>query len=113
MGAHNVYRLIVHATGEVWIRAYPTAENRSRDSVEVGWVVQDFPSADALEQILPRTGQTVDRSRRHAWRWQGNRVLADPAVPDPPNPKQPLLDEITAATTVAALKTALLKVVKG
>ena len=112
MGAHNVYRLIEHPAGEVWIRVYPTAELRAQDAIEPQWIIRDFESSDGLEAVLPRVGNAVDRSKRYAWRWQGGRVIADPAIPDPPHPRQPLLDEIQAATTIAALRAAVLKIVK-
>ena len=105
MGAHNVYRVIEQPSGEVWIRAYPDREQRTHDSTPG----QDFDSADLLEQVLPRIGTVVDRSHRHAWRWQVNRVIADPAIPDPSHPRQALVNEVTAATTIAALKAAVLK----
>lgn len=105
MGAHNVYRVIAQPSGDLWIRVYPTVESRSAD----GTIGQDFDSADALEQMLPKLAGRVDRSKRHAWRWQGNRVIVDPTVPDPPKPRQPLIDEVNAATTIAALKAAILK----
>ena len=112
MGAHNVYRVIVHASGDIWIRTYPTAEERAVDSVQFGWITRDFDSADALEQILPMKANRVDRTKRHAWRWQGNRVVADASIPDPPLPRQALVDEATAATTVAQLKAVVLKLIR-
>ena len=112
MGFHNVYRMIEQPSGDIWIRAYPSEERRAADPIQPGWITRDYDSADALEQVLPRVGNTVDRSRRGAWRWQGGRVISDPAVPDPPHPKQALLDEVGAATTIAALRAAILKLIR-
>ena len=100
----NLYRIIVHPTNDIWVRAYPDAESRTRDRVAPAWVIHDFDSEAEVKLVLP-----PDRSRRHAWRWVGTRVIADPAVPDPPKPRQALIDEVQAATTIAALKAAVLK----
>ena len=108
MGAHNVYRLLRTPSGDIAIRVYPTSNERMNDHDANMIVLQECDSAEALQNILP-----PDRSKRFAWRWQGNRVIIDPTVPGPLHPQQSLLDEIAAATTVAALKTALLKMVKG
>ena len=55
----------------------------------------------------------ADRSKRHAWRLNAGTVIADLTVPDPPHPKQALLDEIASATTIVALRAVLTKVVQG
>ena len=60
--------------------------------------------------IMEETDLPVSRARRHAWRLQGNRIVDDPTVPDVPDLRQALRDEVASATTIAALKAALLKV---
>jgi anti-sigma factor ChrR (cupin superfamily) len=62
--------------------------------------------------VVDETMIPTDRTRRHAWRVQGGQVVDDLTVPDPPDPKQAWRDEIAAATTLAALKAAILKVVR-
>ena len=63
------------------------------------WPFLDLPFADV----------PTNRTQRDKWRLQGNQVRVDPTVPDRPHPRQALLDEIEAATTVAALKVAVKK----
>lgn len=46
----------------------------------------------------------LSRAQRHKWRIQGQTAAIDPTVPDPPHPKQALLDQVDAATTIAGLK---------
>ncbi len=67
-----------------------------------------LPFSDVEVNILP-----TDRSKRYAWRRQGNAVVVDPTVQPPPHPRQTLLDEIEAATSIAELKASLLKVIRG
>ena len=52
-----------------------------------------------------------DKRERHKWRIQGGKVRVDLTVPDPPHPRQALLDQVDAATTVAQLKAILRTVV--
>ena len=60
--------------------------------------------------ILEEADLPASRARRHAWRLRNGRIVEDPTVPDPPDPKQALREEIASATTIAALKAVLLKV---
>ena len=73
--------------------------------------VAELAFVDLDDSQLP-----ADRSNRHKWRLKKvagqDRVEVDLAAPDPPDPRQPLLDQINAANTVGELKAALLKVVK-
>ena len=50
------------------------------------------------------------RSQRHKWRHQGGRIVVESSIPDLPDPRQALRDEVASATTIAALKAVLLKV---
>ena len=49
----------------------------------------------------------------HRWRIRNGKVVDDPTVPDPPHPRQDVLDQIDAATTIAQLKAVVRKVVTG
>ena len=60
--------------------------------------------------LLDDTTLPPSRTRRHAWRLSNGRVVEDPTIPNPSSLKQALREEVEAATTVAALKAALLKV---
>src|SRR3990167_8553899 len=60
--------------------------------------------------IMDDSTLPTDRARRHAWRVRNGQVVDDPAIPDRPAANQALRDEVQAATTLAALKAALLKV---
>lgn len=53
--------------------------------------------------LPPRTG-------RHRWRHENGRVVEDLTIPALSDPQQALRDEVASATTIAALKAALLKV---
>ena len=53
--------------------------------------------------LPPRTG-------RHRWRHENGRVMEDLTIPALVDPRQALRDEVASATTIAALKAALLKV---
>jgi len=67
-----------------------------------------LPFVDLDSTILP-----ADRSQRHRWRIQGGRVQIDLTVPDPPHPRQALLNQIAAATTVDQLKIVLQTLVRA
>ena len=73
-------------------------------TLPVGTTFEDF-SNDAYEALVPRTAPIGH------WRRQGNAIIVDPP-PAPPHPRQPVLDEITAATTLDALKAAVLKALR-
>lgn len=75
----------------------------TRDSSLAG-----LPFIDVEEASL----HALDRSLRHKWRTVGQAVVVDPTVPNLPHPKQALLDEIDAATTMDALKAAVKKVIR-
>lgn len=47
------------------------------------------------------------KTQRFRWRWNGRAVIEDPAVPDPPTPRQGLLTAIQNAGSLAALKSVL------
>ena len=56
---------------------------------------------DVDEAQLPSS-----RMKRHAWRVNPARtaLIVDPGVPDPPHPRQALLDALDQATTIDQLK---------
>ncbi len=54
------------------------------------------------EPVLPRK-----RSQRDKWRIKQGVIVEDLTIPDPPHPKQALLDAIDAATTLAQLRAAV------
>lgn len=65
--------------------------------------------ASGVPTLVTEVNMPPTRIQRDKWRLQGNQVRVDPTVPDRPHPRQALLDEIEAATTVAALKVAVKK----
>lgn len=66
------------------------------------------PALVALPFIDTDTSNVpTDRAQRHKWRIAGGQLIVDLAVPNPPHPKQALLDEIDAANSVAQLRAAL------
>ena len=67
--------------------------------------------SDATATVVTTANIPVDRSQRHKWRLQGQRCVVDPTVPNPPHPKQGLLDAIDNATTLAGLKAAVRQMV--
>jgi len=58
------------------------------------------------EPELPRK-----RSQREKWRIRGGAIVVDPTVPDPPHPKQALLDAIQRAQSLDDLKALMAQVV--
>jgi len=60
-----------------------------------------------FDPVLPRK-----RSQREKWRIRGGQVVIDPTVPDPPHPKQALLDEIDGAQSLEEVKALLKRVVQ-
>ena len=68
---------------------------------------EDFEDDEILAFLPP------DRSQRHKWRKHpsGRGVWIDPSVPDPPHPRQALLDEIDGANSLAELKRLMKKLV--
>jgi hypothetical protein len=62
---------------------------------------EDCHSEAELQAKIP-----ADRAARGKWRKNpaGAGVIVDVTVPDPPHPKQALLDAIDAAKTIAELK---------
>lgn len=69
--------------------------------------------AGGVPRLVTEANMPTDRAKRHAWRLQGNRVLVDATVPDPPHPKQALLDAIDGAATVSELKPLMKRLVTG
>ena len=69
--------------------------------------LQGLPFHDVNDSDLPA------RSKRYAWRVKGGKVVADAAVPIPPDRRQTLLDELDAAVTPAQIKAVLHKVIFG
>lgn len=65
--------------------------------------------ADAVPTLVTMANMPADRAKRHKWRLSGGRCVVDDTVPDPPHPKQALLDEIDAASNIAQLRTAMKK----
>ena len=61
-----------------------------------------LPYVDLDVAELPAT-------RRDAWRVRGGRVIVDDTVPVPISPRDQLKLDVQAATTVAALKAAMLR----
>ena len=60
------------------------------------------------DPILPQK-----RSQRDKWRITNGQIVVDATIPDPPNPRQALLDAIDQATTIAQLKVLLKQTVTG
>lgn len=77
-------------------------------TVEADPTLDGLPFSDIEVAALP-----TDRSKRYAWKRQGNAVIVDPSVLPPPHPKQKLLDDINKATTIDGLKTLMTKMVRG
>src|SRR3990167_1941715 len=46
----------------------------------------------------------ASRTQRGKWRVLASRVVVDLSVPDPPHPKQVLMDDVARANTLAELK---------
>lgn len=71
----------------------------------------DFPDVESARQALPPT-----KAQRHKWRWNvvAQQVEVDPTVPDPPHPRQAILDQIDAEASFTPAQRALLKrIVRG
>ena len=62
-----------------------------------------LPSVDVLDTVV----SALDRSKRHKWRVSGGALNVDNTVPDPPNPKQGLINAINAAGDINAIKAIL------
>ena len=77
-------------------------ESRILQAMPLGTTWQPWSDADEVG---------LSRKDRHKWRHQNGQVIVDQTIPDPPDPRQALKQEIAAATTVADLKTTLLKLV--
>lgn len=69
---------------------------------------QGLPSVDVQSDALP-----TDRKDRHKWRLLAGAVSVDATAPDLPNPRQAMLDAITAASSLADVKVLLARIVKG
>jgi len=69
--------------------------------------------ADATFTLVTTANTPAERANRHKWRLRNGRVEVDAAVPDPPNPKQALLDAIEGATNLAQLKAAVKNLVSA
>ena len=65
-----------------------------------------------IPTLVPTAQIPPDRLNRTKWRLQGTSVVPDLSIPDPPHPRQALINEIAAATTIADLKLLLRKVVE-
>ena len=65
--------------------------------------------SDAVPSLITTASLPADRTKRHKWRLSGGRCVVDDTVPDPPHPKQALLDEIDGASNIAQLRTAMKK----
>ncbi len=103
---------IVHPNEKYRNRGEPDVEFYSRvfnKAMSSDPALDGLPSEDIDSSDLP-----PDRSKRHKRRLNpANKVVVDPSVPDPPHPRQKLLDGIESATTVAQLKTFLLESITG
>ena len=64
------------------------------------------PASVLVEPALPD-------APRHQWRIQNGRIVVDVMAPAPVDPRAALRAEIQSATTVAALKAALLRLLDG
>ena len=67
-----------------------------------------LPFTDVNTSTLP-----VGRAQRAKWRLQAGQVVTNLALPDPPHPRQQLLDQLAFANTVPELKLLLDKVIRG
>ena len=58
----------------------------------------------ATPVLVKSADMPSDYTKRHKWRLQGSRCVVDDTVPDPPHPRQSLLDQINAAATLDDVK---------
>lgn len=90
---------------------------RTRHTTEAEWYAWAVTKGMPLDWIslgdIERAMLPQDRTNRHKWRMQAGRVQPDLTVPDPPHPKQGLLDQIDQATSVAQVKVLMAKLVRG
>lgn len=77
------------------------------DRAKAPWLATAVVAGDVDSATLP------SRSRRHAWRVKNGKVVDDPTIPEPPDPDRELAAAIQNATTLDALKAALLSSVKA
>ena len=70
----------------------------------------DCATEPELTALLPSS-----RADRTKWRKNpnGRGVIVDLTIPDPPHPRQALLDAIQGATTIAQLKALLIQTIRG
>ena len=69
--------------------------------------------AGLTPRLVTEASMPTNRTKRHRWRLAQGQVVDDVTVPDPPHPKQALLDQIDQAPTLIALKSILKQIVKG
>jgi len=95
------------ATGQVHVT---TVADGADSSAVISILIQDGHMPPGAEIVSTPTLPS-DKRDRHKWRIQGGQVRVDLTVPDLPHPRQALLDQVDAATTVAQLKAILRTVV--
>jgi hypothetical protein len=103
-------RLLVRPDGSfievVYANEHPDAVARTNVKLAASYpdaVPEDY-SNDAYEAMKPVAGTLS------SWRRRGDKIVVE-LQPDTPHPRQALLDEIRQASSIAALKAVLLKVV--
>ena len=102
---------------DVLARARRPEETVEQTVLRMATIIQaKTPSlAGGVAHLVTTAEMPADRSQRFRWRAHpsGRGVLVDLSVPVPPHPRQQLLDEIAAATTVADLKVVMRTLVFG
>lgn len=72
----------------------------------------DVTTEAELAALLPAEAAQSDR-KRHKWRLRDGKIVVDHTLPDPPHPKQALLDAVDKANTVGEVKALLRQIVAG
>jgi hypothetical protein len=101
----------------VTVEAIFAWENENGDVSVTTCVGGVDPQAEAEELtkrgLIPKGAKILfnpalpDRSTRGKWRIKNGRIVVDATVPDPPHPRQALLDSIDSATSLDELKAAM------
>lgn len=75
--------------------------------------VDKDPTLAGLSFLDVDNTQLPTRQDRRKWCINGSQMDIDPTRPDPPHPKQNLLNRVASANTVAELKAILIDLIKG
>lgn len=111
------FRCWYSPTGEVKVTHFIYDETRERDcrlflAEHPDWTWEDMTAEEYRALQPPKTADGA--SVRHKWRKnpKGKGFVVDASVPDPPHPKQALLDEIDKAASVDELKALMKRLVR-